>query len=199
MLLSYTEKLVEAGVDEVGRGPIAGPVVSAAVILPPDFSEPRLRDSKKMSERLRLELEVIIKQRALAWSVFEVSEEEIDRINILQATYKAMNGAIGALHLTPEFLLIDGNRFKGEHSIEFVCVVGGDDKYLPIAAASVLAKCYRDRLMDRLSEEFPVYQWSKNKGYPTKAHKEAVERYGVTQYHRRTFKGVSEWCNTLFE
>lgn len=199
MLLSYTDALIEAGVDEVGRGPIAGPVVAAAVILPRDFSEPRLRDSKKMSEKLREELEVIIKDKALAWAIFEVGEQEIDRINILQATYVAMNGAVGSLSVRPEFLLVDGNRFKGEHGIDYECFVGGDDRYLPIAAASVLAKCYRDRLMDKLGEEYPEYEWGKNKGYPTKAHKEAVERYGVTCYHRRSFRGVSEWCNTLFE
>ncbi len=198
MLHCCVKGVLEAGVDEAGRGPIAGPVVAAAVILPPKFNDPRLRDSKKMSERSRTELEPIIKQEAVAWAVAEVSEKEIDSLNILQATFVAMNRAIEALSIRPELLLIDGNRFKSQLGIDYRCFVGGDDLYLSIAAASVLAKTARDRRMKELHQLYPQYDWASNKGYPTVAHKAAVAEFGVSEFHRKTFRGVAEWVNTLF-
>ena len=178
---------VEAGVDEAGRGCLAGPVVAAAVILPKDFHHPFLNDSKQLSRKRRDELRIIIERESIAWAIGRASVDEIDTINILQASFLAMHRAISQLKPAPEFLLIDGNRFKKYPDIEHSSIIGGDGKFLSIAAASVLAKTYRDEYMLALDTEYPVYKWSKNKGYPTKDHCDAIESYGYSSYHRKTF------------
>lgn len=178
----------EAGCDEAGRGCLAGAVFAAAVILPPDFRNELLNDSKQLSEKQRYALRPIIEQEATAWAVGIVSPEEIDRINILNASFLAMHRAIEQLNVPPEHLLIDGNRFKKYRETPHTCVVKGDGKYLSIAAASVLAKTYRDDYMLDLHREYPVYQWDRNKGYPTKAHREAIRLHGTSPYHRMTFQ-----------
>ena len=179
--------LVEAGCDEAGRGPLAGPVFAAAVILPKDFYHPLLNDSKKMSEKAREELRPIIEREAIAWAVVEVSAEEIDTINILNASITGMQRAVRQLSVKPEFLLIDGNKFKPFDDYKYQCVVKGDATYASIAAASVLAKTYRDEYMRRLAQEFPQYGWERNMGYPTKEHVEAIIRHGYTPHHRKSF------------
>lgn len=187
MLLSYyQENTIEAGCDEAGRGCLAGPVVAAAVILPMDFKHEWLNDSKQLSEKKRKELRIIIEKEALAYAVSYVDHQKIDEINILNASILAMHEAVNQLKITPELLLIDGNRFH-THKIPNVCVVKGDSKYLSIAAASVLAKTYRDDYMEDLSNSFPEYQWFNNKGYPTNDHRKAIENYGFTPFHRKTF------------
>lgn len=189
MLLPYMEAgRCEAGCDEAGRGCLAGAVFAAAVILPPDFRNELLNDSKQLSEKQRYALRPIIEQEATAWAVGIVSPEEIDRINILNASFLAMHRAIEQLNIPPEHLLIDGNRFKKYRETPHTCVVKGDGKYLSIAAASVLAKTYRDDYMLDLHREYPVYQWDRNKGYPTKAHREAIRLHGTSPYHRMTFQ-----------
>lgn len=189
MLLPYMEAgRCEAGCDEAGRGCLAGAVFAAAVILPPDFRNELLNDSKQLSEKQRYALRPIIEQEATAWAVGIVSPEEIDRINILNASFLAMHRAIEQLNVPPEHLLIDGNRFKKYRETLHTCVVKGDGKYLSIAAASVLAKTYRDDYMLDLHREYPVYQWDRNKGYPTKAHREAIRLHGTSPYHRMTFQ-----------
>lgn len=179
----------EAGVDEAGRGCLAGAVFAAAVILPDDFYHPLLNDSKKMTEKQRYELRKIIEAEAVAWSVAEVSPAEIDRVNILNASFTAMNKAISALEIEPTRLLIDGNRFRTENPAEHHCIIGGDALYASIAAASVLAKTYRDDYMLRLDFEYPLYGWSQNKGYPTAKHRAAIAAHGTTKHHRMTFGG----------
>ena len=179
---------IEAGCDEAGRGCLAGAVYAAAVILPPDFHNDELNDSKQLSERRRYALRPIIEAEAVAWAVGVVTPEEIDRINILKASFLAMHRAIEQLRMRPEHLLIDGNRFTPYPGIGHTTVVKGDGKYLSIAAASVLAKTYRDDYMNRLAAEYPEYAWDVNKGYPTRAHREAIRRYGITPYHRKTFR-----------
>lgn len=189
MLLPYMEAgRIEAGCDEAGRGCLAGAVYAAAVILPPDFHNEELNDSKQLSERRRYALRPIIEAEAVAWAVGVVTPEEIDRINILKASFLAMHRAIEQLKVRPEHLLIDGNRFTPYPGIGHTTVVKGDGKYLSIAAASVLAKTYRDDYMNRLATEYPEYAWDVNKGYPTKAHREAIRQYGITPYHRKTFR-----------
>lgn len=189
MLLPYMEAgRCEAGCDEAGRGCLAGAVFAAAVILPPDFRNELLNDSKQLSEKQRYALRPIIEQEATAWAVGIVSPEEIDHINILNASFLAMHRAIEQLNVPPEHLLIDGNRFKKYRETPHTCVVKGDGKYLSIAAASVLAKTYRDDYMLDLHREYPVYQWDRNKGYPTKAHREAIRLHGTSPYHRMTFQ-----------
>ena len=189
MLLPYVEAgRIEAGCDEAGRGCLAGAVYAAAVILPPDFHNDELNDSKQLSERRRYALRPIIEAEAVAWAVGVVTPEEIDRINILKASFLAMHRAIEQLKVRPEHLLIDGNRFTPYPGIGHTTVVKGDGKYLSIAAASVLAKTYRDDYMNRLATEYPEYAWDVNKGYPTKAHREAIRQYGITPYHRKTFR-----------
>lgn len=189
MLLPYMEAgRIEAGCDEAGRGCLAGAVYAAAVILPPDFHNDELNDSKQLSERRRYALRPIIEAEAVAWAVGVVTPEEIDRINILKASFLAMHRAIEQLKVRPEHLLIDGNRFTPYPGIGHTTVVKGDGKYLSIAAASVLAKTYRDDYMNRLATEYPEYAWDVNKGYPTKAHREAIRQYGITPYHRKTFR-----------
>ena len=184
---SYMKGVLEAGCDEAGRGPLAGPVFAAAVILPEGFSHPLLDDSKKMSEKNRLLLRDIIMKEAVAWAVAEVSPEEIDRINILRASFEAMTRAVESLSVRPEHLLIDGNRFISRLDIPYRCEVKGDGRFANIAAASVLAKTARDERMLQLAKEFPGYGWEKNKGYPTREHRQAVARLGATPHHRMTF------------
>lgn len=187
-LLSYLhEDLIEAGCDEAGRGPLAGSVFAAAVILPKDFHHPLLNDSKKMTEKARERLRPIIEAEAIAWAVEEVSAEEIDTVNILNASITGMQRAVRRLSTKPEFLLIDGNKFKPFDSYEYQCIVKGDAKFASIAAASVLAKTYRDEYMRKLAAEYPQYGWERNMGYPTKEHIDAIIRYGYTPYHRRSF------------
>ena len=188
MLLPYMEAdRIEAGCDEAGRGCLAGSVFAAAVILPPDFKNDDLNDSKQLSEKKRYALRPIIEQEAIAWAVGIVTPEEIDKINILKASFLAMHRAIDQLKVRPEHLLIDGNRFTPYPEINHTTVVKGDGKYLSIAAASILAKTYRDDYMNRLHEEFPYYDWDHNKGYPTKKHRAAIAERGTTPYHRMTF------------
>ena len=181
------EGRVEAGCDEAGRGPLAGPVFAAAVILPPDFHHPLLNDSKKMTEKARETLRPIIEREAIAGAVEEVSAEEIDTINILNASITGMQRAVRRLNVKPEFLLIDGNKFKPFDDYEYQCVVKGDGKFASIAAASVLAKTYRDEYMRKLALEYPQYGWERNMGYPTKEHVDAIIAHGYTPHHRRSF------------
>ena len=183
----YQHEWIEAGCDEAGRGPLAGPVTAAAVILPPGWFHPLLNDSKKMSEKNRNLLRTVIEQEAVAWAVEIVMPEEIDRINILNASFAAMSRAVTKLGTKPQLLLIDGNRFRSSLDIPYRCIVKGDATYAPIAAASVLAKTYRDEYMMRIAAEYPVYKWGQNKGYPTREHREAVMRHGLSPYHRLSF------------
>ena len=188
----YYSGLVEAGCDEAGRGCLAGSVFAAAVILPEDYVNDALNDSKQLSAKQRYALRAEIERDALAWAVGVVTPEEIDEINILNASILAMHRALDQLKVRPEAIIVDGNRFKPYRFIPYTTVVKGDGKYLSIAAASILAKTYRDDYMDRLAEEFPQYGWDGNKGYPTKAHREAIARYGVTPYHRKSFKLLAD-------
>lgn len=181
-------ELLECGCDEVGRGCIAGPVFAAAVILPYHYVNEEINDSKQLSAAKRNQLRTMIERDALAWAVGQVSEKEIDNINILQASFLAMTRAVEQLTVKPQLLLIDGNRFVNRTDIPYKTVVKGDATYLSIAAASILAKCYRDELMERLHEEYPQYGWKDNKGYPTPYHQEAVLKYGNSPYHRRSFQ-----------
>ncbi len=187
----FIENIIEAGCDEVGRGCLAGSLFAAAVVMPKDFYHPLLNDSKRMTERDRYILRDIIKNEAIDWAIGEATAEEIDEINVLNASFMAMNRAIMSLKTTPEHLLIDGNRFKTSLDIPYKCIVKGDSKYLSIAAASVVAKCHRDDYIVELSEKYPEYGWAGNKAYPTAAHRAAIEKYGVTPLHRKTFKGAS--------
>lgn len=179
---------MEAGCDEVGRGCLAGPVVAASVILPPDFSHPDLNDSKQLSEKKRIALTNIIQQDALAWAVSFVEPIVIDRINILNASFLAMTRAVKRLKIEPEFLLIDGNRFRSELNIPHTCIIKGDAKNGSIAAASILAKTYRDYYMAQIHKDFPEYRWNKNVGYPTAAHRSAISKLGATSHHRKSFQ-----------
>jgi ribonuclease HII len=189
MLKNYFDKTkLEAGCDEAGRGCLAGPVVAASVILPQKFKSTLLNDSKQLSEKNRNELRSIIEYEALSWAVGIVSEKEIDEINILNASFKAMHHAVDKLSVVPELLLIDGNRFKKYKTIPHQCIVKGDAKFMSIAAASILAKTYRDELMEQLHNEYPYYNWINNKGYPTKAHRDAIRKHGASPYHRMSFR-----------
>lgn len=183
----YYEGLVEAGCDEAGRGCLAGSVYAAAVILPPDYHNALLNDSKQLTERRRYELRAVVERDALAWAVGIVTPEEIDRINILNASILAMHRALDQLTLRPEAVIVDGNRFKPYHGLPHTTIVKGDGKYLSIAAASILAKTYRDDYMKALAAEYPQYDWTGNKGYPTKKHREAIRQYGITPYHRKSY------------
>lgn len=183
----FQHEWIEAGCDEAGRGPLAGPVTAAAVILPPEWNHPLLNDSKKMSEKNRNLLRKIIEKEAVAWAVEMVMPDEIDRINILNASFAAMSRAIEKLSVKPQLLLIDGNRFRSNLNIPYQCIVKGDATFTSIAAASVLAKTYRDEYMMRIADEYPVYNWKQNKGYPTREHREAVLRHGLSPYHRVSF------------
>lgn len=188
----HTAGLVEAGCDEAGRGCLAGPVFAAAVILPEDYNHPELNDSKQLSEKKRDRLREVIEREAIAWAVGEYSPQEIDEVNILNASFLSMHRALDQLKTTPESLLIDGNRFKPYQEIPHHCIIKGDGKYLSIAAASVLAKTYRDERMLALHAEFPHYDWDRNKGYPTKAHRAAIAKHGATPHHRMSFRLLSE-------
>lgn len=185
---SYFNGPVEAGCDEAGRGCLAGSVFAAAVIMPCDYSNEELNDSKKLTARQRYSLREVIERDAVAWAVGTVSPEEIDRINILNASILAMHRALDALSVRPEAVIVDGNRFKPYRDLPFRTIVKGDGKYLSIAAASILAKTYRDDYMDSLAAEYPQYDWLSNKGYPTRKHREAIRLYGPTPLHRMTFK-----------
>ncbi|WP_438989813.1 ribonuclease HII [Polaribacter sp.] len=190
--LNYSGYTLEAGTDEAGRGCLSGPVVAAAVILPTDFSHPFLNDSKQLSEKRREELRPFIEQNALAYGVSFVWQQEVDKINVLQASITGMHRSIEMLKIEPEFIIVDGNKFKNYKEIPHKTIVKGDAKYLSIAAASVLAKTYRDEYMAKIHQEFPMYNWQKNKGYPTKQHRNAIRQFGATDYHRKTFKLLPE-------
>ncbi len=187
LLSFFDENKLEAGCDEAGRGCLAGPVFAASVILPPDFKHPLLNDSKQISEKTRNLLRPIIEKEAISFGIGIVSPEDIDAINILNASFLAMHRAVDQLTKIPELLLIDGNRFRSYPEIKHVCIIKGDGKFLSIAAASVLAKTYRDDYMEGLDEKFPAYHWKKNKGYPTIAHRKAIADFGPTEHHRKTF------------
>jgi len=192
LLKNHSKFLLECGTDEAGRGCLAGPVTAAAVILSSDFKNSVLNDSKQLSEHKRDFLKPIIEKQALTFGVAHVFQEEIDQINILNASILAMNKSIEQLTPKPEFIIVDGNRFKTYLNIPFETIIKGDGKYLSIAAASVLAKTYRDEYMSILHEEFPMYNWKQNKGYPTKEHREAIKKYGITKYHRKSFRLLPE-------
>lgn len=187
LTLKYYQDKIEAGCDEAGRGCLAGPVFAAAVILPENFSNEMLNDSKQLSEKKRDELRTIIEREALAWAVAVVDNEEIDKINILNASIEGMHRALAQLSITPRHILVDGNRFKPYKDIEHHCIVKGDSKYMSIAAASILAKTHRDEYMLQLHERYPMYDWASNKGYPTKKHRAGIAEHGITPYHRRSF------------
>lgn len=197
LLPCLNENLVEAGCDEAGRGCLAGAVYAAAVILPPDYKNELLNDSKKLTEKQRYQLRPIIEKEALAWAVGVVTPQEIDKINILNASFLAMHRALDKLVLRPEYILVDGNRFKPYQSIPYTTVVKGDGKYLSIAAASILAKTYRDDYMNALHQEYPMYDWLSNKGYPTKKHREAIRRFGTSPYHRMSYNLLGDGQFTL--
>lgn len=199
MLLPYyqSQDILECGCDEAGRGCLAGPVVAAAVILPNGFKSETLNDSKQLSEKKRLSLRKEIEENAIAYSVCFITNQEIDKINILNASFKAMSEAVKQLNIRPELLLIDGNRFRTDLKIPYNCIIKGDAKYQSIAAASILAKTYRDEYMETIAKEYPEYNWQKNKGYPTKAHREAIKQNGITPHHRLTFNLLGEL--SLFE
>ena len=193
----HTKGLIEAGCDEAGRGCLAGPVYAAAVILPADFKCKELNDSKVLTDKQRYKLRPYIEENAIAYAVSSVDQTEIDRINILNASFKAMHQAIEALAIRPQHLIIDGNRFKAYELIPHLCIIKGDGKFMSIAAASVLAKTYRDDLMDKIHSEFPEYDWIKNKGYPTLHHRKIIMEKGITPYHRKTYT-INETQLSLF-
>lgn len=193
MLLSnYSGFSLEAGTDEAGRGCLCGPVVAAAVILPKNFTHPFLNDSKQLSEKKREELRPFIEEHAIAFGVSFVWQDEVDEINVLQASITGMHRAIGMLKTQPEYIIVDGNKFKKYKNTPHKTIVKGDSKYVSIAAASVLAKTYRDEYMAKIHLEFPMYNWAKNKGYPTKEHRNRIREFGITKYHRKTFKLLPE-------
>lgn len=195
----YYDGLIEAGCDEAGRGCLAGSVYAAAVILPQNYSHPYLNDSKQLTEKRRMILRKDIEKDAIAWAVGVVSPEEIDEINILKSSFLAMHRAIDQLKVRPEALIIDGNRFTPYQNLPYTPIVKGDSKYLSIAAASILAKTYRDEYMEELHSQYPQYEWSKNKGYPTVAHREAIKKYGTTPFHRMSFNLLGEEKQLSFD
>jgi ribonuclease HII len=192
LLQSFTNNALECGTDEAGRGCLAGPVTAAAILLPDDFSIPKLNDSKQLSEKIRENLKPLIEEKAISFAVTHLEPKIIDEINILNASIKAMQECVIKLTPTPLHIIVDGNRFKPINEIPYTTIVKGDSKFLSIAAASVLAKTYRDEYMNRIHEEFPMYGWNKNKGYPTKDHREAIAKYGPTKYHRMSFRLLPE-------
>ena len=196
---NYSNYLLECGTDEAGRGCLAGPVTASAVILPKNFKNSILNDSKQISEKKRDLLKPIIEEEALNFGVAHVYQEEIDSINILNASILAMHKAIDQLKNTPEFIIVDGNKFKPYNNIPFETIIKGDGKYMSIAAASVLAKTYRDLYMNTIHEEFPMYNWKQNKGYPTKEHRESIRKYGITKYHRKSFRLLPEQLKLDFK
>lgn len=183
----YYDNLIEAGCDEAGRGCLAGSVYAAAVILPEDYENAELNDSKQLSAARRYKLREVVERDALAWAVGVVTPEEIDKLNILNASILAMHRALDALKVRPQAVIVDGNRFKPYRDLPYTTIIKGDGRYLSIAAASILAKTYRDDYMNRLAEEYPQYDWHSNKGYPTKKHRDAIRQYGITPYHRRSY------------
>ncbi|MDG1040088.1 MAG: ribonuclease HII [Polaribacter sp.] len=189
---NYSGKILEAGTDEAGRGCLSGPVVAAAVILPENFEHPFLNDSKQLTEKQRKELRPFIEKNALTFGVSFVDEKEVDKINVLQASITGMQRSIAQLNPQPEFIIVDGNKFKPYKDIPHETIVKGDATYLSIAAASVLAKTYRDEFMEKIHQEFPMYNWKQNKGYPTKQHRNAIREFGITYYHRKTFRLLPE-------
>lgn len=195
----YYEGKIEAGCDEAGRGCLAGSVYAAAVIFPEGYTNEELNDSKQLTDKRRKKLREIIERDALAWAVGIVTPEEIDKINILNASILAMHRALDQLQIRPEAVIVDGNRFKPYKGLPHTTIVKGDGKYLSIAAASILAKTYRDDYMDKLAEEFPQYDWLGNKGYPTKKHREAIKVHGITPYHRRSFNLLGDGQLSLFD
>ena len=196
---NYSGFEFEAGTDEAGRGCLCGPVVAAAVILPKDFSHPRLNDSKKLSEKDRMILRPIIEEQALAYGVSFVMQEEVDEINVLKASLTGMHRSLDQLKVRPEFIIVDGNKFTNYSNVPHKTIVKGDAKYMSIAAASILAKTYRDEYMEKIHQEFPVYDWCKNKGYPTKKHRDAIREFGVTVHHRKSFRLLPEQLTLNFD
>ena len=204
----YHPELIEAGCDEAGRGCLAGSVYAAAVILPPDYVNEQLNDSKKLTERQRYALREVILRDATAWAVGVVTSEEIDKINILNASFLAMHRALDQLSIRPEAIIVDGNRFRPYGNLPYATIVKGDGKYLSIAAASILAKTFRDDYMNHLAEEYPMYDWQSNKGYPTRKHREAIRQHGITPYHRKSYNLLGDgqlmlefeevWVSLLF-
>ena len=192
LLKNHSNFVMECGTDEAGRGCLAGPVTAAAVLLPEDFKNNLLNDSKQISEKKRFDLKPIIESQALSYGVAHVFQEEIDSINILNASILAMHKSIDQLKPIPEFIIVDGNKFKPYNTIPYETIIKGDGKYLSIAAASILAKTYRDLYMSKIHEEFPMYNWKQNKGYPTKEHRAAIKTYGITKYHRKSFRLLPE-------
>ncbi|WP_163325586.1 ribonuclease HII [Draconibacterium mangrovi] len=198
LLPFYNKNTIEAGCDEAGRGCLAGPVFAAAVILPADFENELLNDSKKLSEKQRYHLRPLVEEQALAWAVVAVDNKEIDEVNILNASFLAMNRAVEKLATVPEHLLIDGNRFRTKSKIPYTCMIKGDGRFYSIAAASILAKTYRDDYLAEIHKEFPYYDWDKNKGYPTKKHRAAIKEHGASKYHRMTFRLLDEQLSLKF-
>lgn len=192
MLKSCYKHFLEAGTDEAGRGCLAGPVTAAAIILPEGFSNNILNDSKQLSPSKRDVLREILEEEAVSFSVCHVFQDEIDEINILNASFLAMHRALDSMEQTPSFILVDGNRFKPYPNIDHECIIKGDGEYMSIAAASILAKTYRDEYMAKIHMEFPMYNWKKNKGYPTKEHRQAIKQHGLTPYHRKSFRQLPE-------
>jgi ribonuclease HII len=190
--IQYSNYVLECGTDEAGRGCLAGPVTAAAVILPLSFKNTLLNDSKQLSEKNRTHLKSIIQSEATCYSIEHVYENEIDKINILNASIKAMHHSISSLNIEPEYIIVDGNKFKTYKSIPYKTIIKGDSKYLSIAAASILAKTHRDLYMEKLHLEFPMYNWKQNKGYPTKEHRDAIKKYGPSKYHRKSFRLLPE-------
>ncbi|WP_233885313.1 ribonuclease HII [Tenacibaculum piscium] len=190
--LKYSQHLLETGTDEAGRGCLSGPVVAAAVILPENFKHDFLNDSKQLSEKKREELRPYIEKHAISYAVAFVNHQEVDEINVLQASITAMHRAIAQLSPQPEFIIVDGNKFNPYQEIPHETIVKGDAKFMSIAAASILAKTYRDEYMAKIHQEYPQYNWQKNKGYPTKEHREAIREFGITPFHRKTFKLLPE-------
>ena len=199
LLNIYRTGLIEAGCDEAGRGCLAGPVVAAAVILPSDFKNTLINDSKKLSEKLRNQLRQLIEKESIGWAVAFVDNKEIDQINILNASFLAMNRAVEKLSIVPQHLIIDGNRFKNSTKIPFTCIVKGDTKYLSIAAASILAKTHRDEYMQEIHQQHPQYNWAGNKAYPTKEHRLAISKYGITDFHRKSYRLFDEQLKINFD
>jgi len=197
--LKYSQFLYETGTDEAGRGCLAGPVTAAAVILPEDFELELLNDSKQLSEKLREYLRPLIQEKAICYHIKHIEPEIIDEINILNASIRAMQECITQLNPVPHYIIVDGNRFKPVKDIPHSCIIKGDSKFLSIAAASVLAKTYRDDYMNKLHEEFPMYNWKQNKGYPTLQHREAIRKYGITKYHRKSFRMLPEQTEIEFD
>ena len=197
--LKFSGHQYETGTDEAGRGCLAGPVTAAAVILPEDFQLALLNDSKQLTEKVREQLRPIIMEMALCYHVTNIEPEIIDEINSLNASIRAMQECIVKLSPTPNYIIVDGNRFKPVNDIPYSCIIKGDSQYMSIAAASILAKTHRDEYMNKIHEEFPMYNWKSNKGYPTPEHREAIRKYGITKYHRKTFRLLPEQLEMEFE